>query len=693
MKFHHYRRILQALVGLAFLMPLFVGLDSYIFPFIVPKVLYLRVIVALIAVVWVMFLAGYWKEIRSRVSLIGLSVALFFISLTLSTLFSVDVQRSLWDNHERMLGLYTMFHYAILFYVARQVFVGWREWRWLLGWFFVAAIPVMVIAWIQVADPQFLLNQGSNRVRSTLGNTIYVAGYSIFLFFVSAVLLFEKRQWWWRLLWALGAFGSLLTLIFTQTRGSWLGFAIGGVLLLLLVGVAKECSARWRKIALVGFGVLVLAGGTIFGLRNQSVITENPFLSRFTHISFTEGTGRTRVMAWQIAYETWKEHPIVGWGINTFFYAFNQGYNPEFFRFGISETWFDNAHNVLVNTLTTQGVIGAVAYLLLFIAGLYGAQRLRRRHPELWYVAIGTQVFLVATFVHNLFVFENTTSYLYFFVVLAMIDQLSNRSDEPVQPARAPWKNQAIAGVIVLVLATLLTQQYVGKVSSANKALRLGIGLLHNGQYADSLRVYEEAKSIGSPHFDDIVREYSRAVAQVINTRQPEVIGAWHDIFYPLAITDMKTVIDVMPFELRMYLVLAQMAQQSGLHTNTPELLLQAQAALKKALELSPKRQQLGFELAQAHLLLNQFGQAEQVLQKVIDDYPQIAEVHWRLGTMYIAAEQPEQAVAAFREAVQYDLGEFLPPRWPIADLIIETLRNAGEEELAQQYQDAKKDS
>lgn len=663
MSYRFVTRVLQIGIGLAFITPLVVMPTSYVFPFVVPKVLYLRILISMLVAVYGWYLVAYASErAQVRRTPILYAIIAFGIAGILSTVWSVDARRSLWDNHERMLGLYTILHYIAMYFVARHVYRTWKEWRALFVWILVISIPFVLIVWLQVRNPMLLLNEGSDRVRSTLGNTIYVSGYALFLASIAGMLWVKERVNRLRWVWALSSVVAIATILPTKTRGTMIGVAVAVVVGLLLILFRKQTPLRVRQWAGIACAVFVLALGGLWVARDTALVTQQPLLNRMTHLSLTEGTGRTRVMTWALAIEAWKDHPVQGWGLNTFYFAFNQHFNPEFLRFGDSETWFDNAHNIVFNTLTTQGIAGLLVYLALFVCAYVGAVRIGRQD---WWESLVLQLFLIAYFVHNLFVFDNVTSYLSWFILLAYIDRRSAMGEWEMPrllPTRvaAPWA----AGIFGLIAVALIYQGNV-QPAKANTATLHALQYLAlaqanpNPQYAvpavrEAMRLYAEAKTYFSPHDDDIVREFGTALVRVLNasTEASVALGrTLHDETYAIVLADLEAQLQKRPYELRIAILRAQLLQQDAIITNNAARQFQSLQQLEEARILSPKRQQLLYEIAQAQLLLRNKAAAEAALQEAIDLDPTIGQSFWRAGLLYAAFDDATSSVKMFREA------------------------------------------
>src|SRR3989344_6097513 len=114
------------LMGLLFL-PLVVS-DKLFFPFITGKNFLFRAVVEILFVLWV-YLALKDDRYRPKKSWILVFVSAFFIILALSTIFSVDVNRSLWSNFERMEGLVGHAHFFLYFIILASLFKTYGDWR------------------------------------------------------------------------------------------------------------------------------------------------------------------------------------------------------------------------------------------------------------------------------------------------------------------------------------------------------------------------------------------------------------------------------------------------------------------------------------------------------------------------------------------------------------------------------------
>jgi O-antigen ligase len=454
-------RIVVLLVYATFFVPLILAPNSFIFPFIVPKVLLFRSLVIAMLCGYALLLIINYEEYRPRFSAVSLALTAFLASFTLSTFFGMDAYHSFWDNHERMLGLFTVVHYVIYYFICTAVLKNWSDWKRALQVFLIAGSIVMFIGVLQKFNQNLLLNQGSDRVASTLGNAIYVGGYGLFLFFVSMLLASREKRFWLKLLYGGFSVLALFGLFFSGTRGSVLGILAGLSTVLIAYSFLLKSNPPLRRVAFYLIAFIVLLSGSLFIFRHNPIIANLPAVGRLLSTSLTNGSSDTRKIAWKIGIEGWQERPIFGWGPNNFFYAFNQFYNPRSLEFGYGETWFDNAHNIIINTLTVQGIFGLLTYLAIFVLAILTLWQSKDREQRLHLIAWGTG-FLVAHLVQNITVFENPTSYLYFVFWLALVNRLGSPLFLAVTtaPGVSPAKDRSVGplaiGSILLVGAALI---------------------------------------------------------------------------------------------------------------------------------------------------------------------------------------------------------------------------------------------
>ncbi|MFA5062296.1 MAG: O-antigen ligase family protein [Patescibacteria group bacterium] len=642
-------KVVKYLIYLTFFVPLIVLPTSFIFPFIVPKILTFRSIVMVMLGCYVLLLLINWKEYKPRFSALNLALAAFFASFTISTFAGVDPYHSFWDNHERMLGLFTVFHYITYYFICSSVLKTWDNWKNALRVFLFAGSAAMFVGILQVFNPNLLLNGGSARVASTLGNSIYVGGYGLFLTFVAFLLIIKEKIAAWR--WVYGVLGvlAILCMFFSGTRGSMLGLLVGIAVIIVGYAVVLKDRPKIRKslwiIAVVGLVLL----GILYAFRKTNFVSNIPAVGRTINTSLSDVQNSPRWIAWQIAVESWVEKPIFGWGPNNYFYTFNQHYHPKSLEFGYGETWFDNAHNIIMNTLAVQGTFGILTYLSMFVLAIWSLIMAYRKGYLNSHILIVGMAFLVAHFVQNVTVFEDPTSYLYFMFWLAMISRMSQKDD----PSPAPDKKAVSTGTVATVGVVALLLIFIFNIQPARANMKTLDALKYlTSRPADALELVKTALAFNSPHIDDIRSDIGRTAAQTLGNTSDSRLSTQQakdlfDVIYPA----LQENLILHPLDIRNHLTLFQLAQIGYDITKDPSYFMQSGAYLEQALQYSPKRQQIIYNLANFDMQIGKTPEAIALLEGAINSDPKVGESYWRMAYVYRVNMQMDKAKEAIDRA------------------------------------------
>ncbi|MDO8626771.1 MAG: O-antigen ligase family protein [Candidatus Magasanikbacteria bacterium] len=636
---------IKGLVYLSFFVPLLVLPSSFIFPFIVPKILLFRSLSILMFGAYLLLCVSNPRQYLPRLSPVLVALGLFILSFSISTFAGVDAYHSFWDNHERMLGLFTILHYFIYFLVITAIFRSWSEWRQLFWVFLIAGSAVMFVGMLQVGNADLLLNQGSDRVASTLGNPIYVGGYGLFLAFVAALLIAKERQLAWRLAAAFFGIFALLGMFYSGTRGSMLGFIAGLFSSLIIYGIFSKTNFKARLASGLVLASLLVLVSFAYNWRHTTFVQNIPAVGRAVNTSLSSVKSSPRWVAWAIAWESFVERPVFGWGPNNFFYAFNKHYNPRSLEFGYGETWFDNAHNIIMNTLSVQGGLGLVTYLGIFAMAVGVLLRQYRRGAVELNIVLFGSAFLVAHLVQNITVFENPTSYLYFMVWLAFVNRFTTASADQ-SALRAPFVSRPISksalGATALVLILWI---YVFNVQPA-RANSLALKTLRaiSQDPVGSSNQIKAALAFNSPHIDDVRNDIGRiilnAVPDVSQKFGSDKAKELMDLLEPALLENTR----LHPGDIRVYMLLGQLYRFRATLDRDPQEVMRAITVYEQALVHSPRRQQLVYSLAELYGMIGNNKKAVELIEQSIVDNPKIAEGYIRLAYLYSTAKQPAEA-------------------------------------------------
>ena len=425
--------VLAGFVAVPFI-PFIVLSHSTFFPFIVGKNFAFRIIVEIMLSAWLV-LAFIDPAYRPRKSyLLGVFVAFLGI-ITLSAIFGENPTKSFWSNFERMEGVVTYFHLFAYFIVASTVLTVRGFWRPYLNLHLFAGVIMAIYGVLQWSGGLDIVQDGM-RVNGTLGNAAYLGTYALFNIFLAGFFMARESFTTTGERARVAIYGAIIllqtfVLYHTATRGAMLGLLAGIGLSTLLVAIFEREKKILRNGAIgVLFATALFVGGFI-AMRDAQFVKDSPVLSRFAAISFTEQTTKSRFMVWNMAYQGFKERPVLGWGMENFNYVFNEYYNPKMYD---QEQWFDRAHNVFFDWLIAGGLPALFAYISLFACAIYC---IWRRADELSIVEKSVLTGLLGGyFFQNLFVFDNITSLIYFGTILAYIEGMSRASHESIKSVK-----------------------------------------------------------------------------------------------------------------------------------------------------------------------------------------------------------------------------------------------------------------
>lgn len=442
--------IIFSIVSIFVVLVPFIVSSSLLFPYITGKNFMFRIVVEICFALWI-FDCLRNKESRPKKSMVGVAVLCFVVILGIADFFGVDPYRSFWSNYERMEGWVTLVHLLAFFYIIASSFtekLWYRLMQISLGTSFIVGIHALT----QLSS--------TDRVSGSFGNSTYLGAYALFhVFFALMFLLknvYEQKKDNLYILknatYVLLAIFNTVVLYFTGTRSALLGL-IGGLATTALIYIFTERQHKGLRfvsigiVSIIAVSVLVLAS-----IRNTDFAKKHPLIDRFSSLatldikSYAEKEGNARFMVWGMALEGAKERPILGWGQDNFPQVFSKYYNPDMFE---QEQWFDRCHDVFLDWLIAGGVLGLLAYLSMFASTLVLVWSKKSSISGVEKGIITGIIF--AYFIHNIFVFDNITSYVLIFFVLAFV-HLKNGREINFLSGKVGDSTYYILSILILVV-------------------------------------------------------------------------------------------------------------------------------------------------------------------------------------------------------------------------------------------------
>lgn len=633
-----YVKTIQYGIYVILFLPLFIS-KAYYFPYIFGKAIVLRSIIEIITVLYVL-LAVSNSKYRPKPSPIFWGVAVYMGIKIITTLSSANIYHSFWSNYERMEGLLTLLHFGALFIIAVSVFRTKKEWKNLLRVGVLASFFVALFGLGQKLNLDFLFHSGVSKIDSTLGNSSYVAAYLGANIFITLYLFFQDKSLWWRIPYGISILLELVIIYFTASRGGILGL-IGGLLILLflcLLFSRGEFVRKSKKYILAGLILFFLFGFFIYINRNSSWVQNTHGLKKVIMISTRDRTVKDRYLNWNFGWQGLKERPLRGWGMENYYIVFNKYYNSQ-----TSEPWFDRAHNIIFDQAVSAGVFGLLSYLFMIFGSIYYLWQYRRQDEISHFICIAL---LLASFFANFFVFDCSSTYTVFFLVLAFINFLVFIKDKrPLNEEGDQRRSASIFLPLSLVIVLCLGLYFF----NIRPVIANNIGVeaykYSRVDQEKTIKLFKKAlayNTFGNPEIRLRIGDYALSLADDNDKKE----AALKTLAFASEELE-KSIEKDEPLNARYYLYLGGLYNVYARVADKAENINQALKYLNKAREMSPRRQEIYFELGQSYVSLGDYAVAIKNFEKAVEiKSDPVSE--YNLLLIYLYAKDKEKSEVQF---------------------------------------------
>ncbi len=553
--------------------------NGYFFPYITGKNFDFRIIVELVFVAWAV-LALADAKYRPKFSWVIATFGIFLVVMFFANLFGEHPQSSFWSNFERMDGYVTLVHVFLYTLVLSSVLTTKKLWGYYLHTTLLVAFIVSLYGLAQFSG--VIDDGGKSRIESYLGNAAYLSIYMLFHIFIVFWLLVESKVNLHRVIYGLLAVMFIFVLIETGTRGTVLGLGVGMAVMVAYITLFGAKYKEFRRVAIGAFIFLVVGSGVFILGKDSAFIQENPNLARIANINLEDDL-KVRGTIWGMAWEGVQERPVLGWGQGNFNYIFNEKYKPFLFD---QEQWFDRAHNIVMDWLVAGGFLGLIAYLSIFVACVYYllvVPILRKDDETFTVLERGVLLGILAGyFTHNLVVFDNIISYIFFALILALIHSRVGRVIPQIEKVKVDRSliSQFVAPVAGVLVIALIYSIHIPAMQAAGDIID---GYRENDP-ADRLVAFERALSRESFAHQEITEQLAQqAMAVMQNPQVPEEVRAK---YVKRSEEELKRLVTEKPNDARAHVFFGSFYRAIG---NLDEAAKQMQIAR----DLSPKKQSI----------------------------------------------------------------------------------------------------
>lgn len=475
-------RTAVVLVLVAPLIVMVAPLPQTFFPFIVGKALYIRSLVEIAFVLWLVLAFWYPSHRLPRSWIVPALAAYVFVAL-ISSLLGVSPQRSLWSTYERMQGWIDLAHWFAFTVVVVSVFRSFRDWKTLLQFNLAISFIMSLLGLAQMNDISVLgYLSGGGRINITLGNATFVGAYMLVNILIALAFLAHsmvqpdersrpqasrrversRRRTkarstestglgiiWWQVFWvAIIALDGLM-LVRSGTRGAVIGLAMG-LLAFAVAYIACGKIPRVRIVSATFVGALVIIVIGFVAVRDtdwfQVVADSNQLIGRLSNIGLDDPSTRGRINSARIGFDGFLDRPIFGWGPENYTIAYDGQLTAEVAS--ISTESFDQAHNKIIEEMVTKGALGVGAYMAVWLIMLWVViRRIKEQQPALQLFTMLIGAAASAYFIQNLFLFDTPGTVGQFYLLAGFIVFIETAPATALDPsATSPGGLEGVPG-------------------------------------------------------------------------------------------------------------------------------------------------------------------------------------------------------------------------------------------------------
>lgn len=623
------------------------------------------------------------------------SLAILFFVFLLATIFSQDWHNSLFDTPYRAGGSLSFFFYIFFAFLLFATIKDKKKWQkiWLAA--LIAGLLTCLIGIEQrfgLIRGKFIIYFGEESP-STLGGPIFFGNYILLLTFIA--LSFGLSSFYQtpsdagkKTKWKAGLFYILAFLIFVfvllfcaEKRGPIAGFLAGIFYFVFFFPFAalkkwgKFHPQTWLKIIIIIIFLFGISGLYFIKTHPEiSPFSESNALSRLTrkllYMYPSPETLADRLSSWKVAFASFKEKPILGWGPENFSVAFDKNYNPALLGLKkdiyLFSSWWDRAHNFLIDYAIYAGILGLLAFLLLIGTLFWQLQKLKH-NPNLRMVsestnnhqyksaeisinqrviAHGIQTTFLAYLIALSFSFDTVSTYIFFFLFVGFslflvrktlidadtTDSYRYISINPFNQYKSvfrkikKWRYPIIACLFIVLIWFIWSLNL--KPLRINKEINIAIAQSSAKNCQGAVSIME---SLLKKH--NFLDHYLRLKYIIILDNCIEQEPTQSMEFAKRAWEIAKENTEIRPTYIRNWIFLGGYTNMLIEAETNPEkikeLKKEADFAFEKAVEISPKKQEVYTEWIKTDLLTKDFQQADMKTKKCIELNPELWDCQW----------------------------------------------------------------
>lgn len=482
--------------------------------FDIAKLLVVRLLTLAMLVAWLLSPQG--ARLRLRRGPMDALLLGFLGAVVVSSVLSVSFTTALIGKYKRYEGLLTFFNYALLYFLAAQVFRSPKNVSWLSKAMVGTAYLVAAYGLLQFLglDP---INWGeklpfeARKAFSTFGNPDLLAGYLVLVTPMALAEFVAAAEINVKVVRFVGFLAIAGALVLTFTRGAWIGAFVGLVLLLVLARRSLAAS-RVGLGALAAVSVAALGAIVMLGGRAGAGLDLWERVRSMTQI--TEGSAGSRLEIWKSGLAMIKDRPLFGFGPDTFRLMSERYETLAYVKMTGGTTVADNAHNYVIQIGAGAGLMALAlltAFLVYWLArSLPAAVDVSTNRDAGYRLArAGLYAGALAYMVHLLFGISVIGSSAPFWLLLGAMMGTSSAAVGMTPAPGAKTANLRVILAVALMIPTLFIAVYGVLNIVGDHYLTVSIDEFRAGDFRGSLATLDTAAALypgNSRYYGEIAR-------------------------------------------------------------------------------------------------------------------------------------------------------------------------------------------
>ena len=330
--------------------------------FVLPKLIFARVLVLVLFLLWLARIA-VGRTLTFRRTPLDIPFGLFLASAALSMVFAENRNVAWLGTYGRYDGLLTLLTYAALFWLAVQSLSGRDEARVLVRVLMAGGYAVAAVAIVQSLHDS--IQQGAFvQAYGTMGNPNVLGAFLTLVVGAAVAELVLATSWATRILLMNVVAVAGVARVLSFSRSSW--FATGVVIVFAVVARPGRARVLALLAPMLAALLVVVAAGYVIAGGGQ---VERDLAARAHSVLDPSALVQTRSGIWGDTLRMVASRPLAGYGPDNFGLVFPRfqtgdwGLGPGHVRQPI-----DKAHADVLQVAATQGLAGVVTYLWLQLA-------------------------------------------------------------------------------------------------------------------------------------------------------------------------------------------------------------------------------------------------------------------------------------------------------------------------------------